>query len=74
MEEAVREKLLHWDKQLSRVTAIVEEVGGVRLIGHISRLVKSVLGGMTSPLGMSYCCRVWTVMSHGVIAEWALGH
>lgn len=72
-EEATRERLLHWDKQLSRITFIVEEVGGVRLLDHISRLVKTVLSSMTSPLGTSYCSRTWTVMVHGVIGQWGLG-
>ena len=73
VEESTRERLLHWDQQLSRVTRIVEEVGGVRMIGYVGRLAKTVLGSMNSPLSRSYCSRAWVVLSHGVIGEWGLG-
>ena len=73
LEESTRERLLHWDRQLSRVTNLVEEVGGVRMIGYVARLAKTVLSGLNSPLSQSYCSRAWVVLSHGVIGEWRLG-
>lgn len=73
LEESTRERLLHWDQLLAQVTSVVEEVGGVRMICHVTRLASSVLGSMRSPLTQSYCSRVWTVLAHGVIKEWTLG-
>ena len=72
-EEETRERLLHWDQQLDHVTTLAEEVGGARLIGEVGRLVGVVLGSTRSPLGRSYCCRLWIVLAHGVVGEWELG-
>ena len=72
-EEATRERLLHWDQQLARVTTVAEEVGGARMIGFAGCLAGRVLGAVRSPLGGSYCRRIWTLLADGVIEEWALG-
>jgi HEAT repeat protein len=72
LEETTRERLLHWDQLLSRVTSVAEEVGGARLIGAVGRVTRTVMEGMRSPLGGSYCQGVWVALAHGVVGDWVL--